>query len=322
MALKSDMPIKPFLSVILPVHDGAGWIDATLASVAAEWMDGIEVIVIDSSPTEATAKVVTRYVDRLALNLLRRRPMTPWQVKTNLGVELACSDHVCILHQDDLWLNGRVRSVQNWIAQAPEAVLHLAPSRLIDRLGRTVGRWTCPLSPNQELKTQSLIESLLVQNFVSMPAPVLRRSSWLQCGGMDESLWYTADWDIWLKLAKIGAVIYHDEITTAFRLHGNSLTVTGSRDRTQFRAQMEAVLRRHLRDIRPPNRREIERLARTSIDINVSLAGASAGSVTALASAVVDLLSLGPTGARRYLRDSRLGERVASRLRARLAGAF
>jgi hypothetical protein len=36
----------------------------------------------------------------------------------------------------------------------------------------------------------------------------------------------------------------------------------------------------------------------------------------------VNVLSLGPLGMRRYLRDSRLRERVASRLRAKMAGAF
>ena len=239
-----------------------------------------------------------------------------------MGVELARADHACILHQDDLWLPGRVNAVRRWIESAPEAVLHLAPSRLIDRYGRTLGKWTCPLPPGQELDAQFLLQRLLVQNFVSVPAPVFRRSAWLECGGMDEQLWYTPDWDIWVKLAGAGPVFYHDEMTTAFRLHGSSLTVTGSRDGQEFRAQMETVLDRHLAQIPASSRKRIERLARASIDVNVSLAAASGGSASALASAAGNLLSLGPVGMTRYLRDSRLGERALSRLRARMTGAF
>jgi len=56
--------------------------------------------------------------------------------------------------------------------------------------------------------------------------------------------------------------------------------------------------------------------------VNVSLAAASGGSFKALASAAGNILSLGPMGMRRYLRDSRLRERVVSRLRARMTGAF
>jgi glycosyltransferase involved in cell wall biosynthesis len=290
--------------------------------VAAGPVDCIELVVIDSSPDEATAAIVQRYADRLPLRLLRRQDMKPWQTKTNLGVELAASEYCCILHQDDLWLPGRIESVRRWIAAAPDAVLHLAPSRLIDRNGRNVGCWTCPLPAEDVLGSQFILQRLLVQNFVSVPAPVFRRSAWLECGGMDEQLWYTPDWDIWLKLSSSGPVVYHDEATTAFRLHGSSLTVTGSRDSGQFRAQMATVLDRHLAKVAAPRRRRIERLARASIDVNVSLAAASAGSARALASAAGNLLSLGPVGIGCYLRDSRLEERVVSRLRAKMAGAY
>jgi glycosyltransferase involved in cell wall biosynthesis len=316
------MPGKPFLAVIMPVHDGAKWIEETLDSVAAEPAAGVEVIVIDSSPDDATAAIVERFADRLPLQSLRRPDIKPWQTKTNMGVELASADHVCILHQDDLWLPGRLAAVRGWIANFPTAALHLAPSRLIDGHGRTIGKWTCPLPPDEPLGPQFLLTRLLVQNFVSVPAPVFRRSSWIQCGGMDEQLWYTPDWDIWMKLSSQGQVVYHDEVTTAFRVHGGSLTVTGSRDSRDFRSQMEIVLDRYIERIPPDGRKGIERLARVSIEVNVSLAAASGGSPMALASAAGNVLSLGPFGMGRYLRDSRLSERVVSRLRAKLAGAY
>lgn len=316
------MAKQPFLSVVMPVHDGADWIEATLDSIAAEATDGIELIVLDSSPTDGTASIVKRYSERLPLQLLRRPDVKPWQTKTNMGVELAKADHVCILHQDDLWLPGRVASVRGWIASAPEAVLHLAPTVVIDRRGRHMGRWRCPLPPEQKLDPQFLLKRLLVQNFAAVPAIVFSRKAWLECGGMDEQLWYTPDWDIWLKLASAGPVVYHDEMTTAFRLHGSSLTVTGSRDGQEFRAQMERVLDRHLGEINAGSRKGIERLARASIDVNVSLAAASGGSLGALLGAVANILLLGPIGTKRYLRDSRLRDRVLPRLRARMTGAF
>lgn len=316
------MPEKPFLSVVMPIHDGTEWIGTTLDSVVAESTAGIEFIVIDSSPTDATAAMVERYADRLPLQLLRKPDVKPWQTKTNMGVELASAEHICILHQDDLWLPGRVAMVRRWIANAPKATLHLAPSRLIDRHGRTIGKWTCPLPADRPLDAEFLLPRLLVQNFVSVPAPVFRRSAWIECGGMDEQLWYTPDWDIWVKLSTRGDVVYHDEITTAFRVHGGSLTVTGSRNAEEFRSQMETVLDRYLARIPSDNRQRIERLARASINVNVSLAAASGGSAAALASAASNLLSLGPVGMSRYLRDSRLGQRVVSRLRAKMAGAF
>lgn len=306
----------------MPIHNGADWIAATLDSVCREPTAGLEIIAIDSSPTGTTSELVSRYFDRLPIRLLKRQDIGSWQMKTNVGVELATAEHVCMLHQDDLWLPGRIDAVRRWIADAPDAVLHLAPSDFIDRRGRRTGRWTCPLPAEVVLRGHSFLERLLVQNFVSVPAPIFRRNTWLDCGGMDPALWYTADWDIWAKLASHGPVIYHDQTTTAFRVHGTSLTVSGSRDAQNFRSQMEVVLMRHMDRLPSGVGRQVETVARASIDINVWLAAASHGRFDGFFAALRRLLSLGPVGMKRYLRDSRLRERVVSRVRAKLSGAF
>ena len=263
-----------------------------------------------------------QYERRLPIQLSIRQDLAAWQTKTNLGVQLAKGGYCCILHQDDLWLPGRVDAIQRWIKIMPEAVLHLAPTVIVDSRGRHLGNWRCPLPQGQVLTEKLLVERLLVQNFVSVPAPVFRRGAWLSCGGMDEVLWYTPDWDIWLKLAAAGSVIYHEEYTTGFRVHGASLTVSGSRDGRAFQLQMEMVLDRHIDRMTGKDRRRVERAAQISISINVALATATAGNLKMLPQAVRGLLSLGPSGVRRYLRDSRLWERLAPRLRSRISGNF
>ena len=309
----------PFLSVVMPVHEGAEWIALTLQSLAAEVCDDLEIIVIDSSSTGSTETIIKQFAQQLPITYLRRTDILPWQSKTNLGVREASAEHVCILHQDDLWLPGRVTTVRRWIASAPEAVLHLAPSVFIDGNGRRVGMWTCPLPAERGLEPDVLLERLLVQNFVSVPAPVFLREAWLRCGGMDDTLWYTPDWDVWAKLAAVGPTIYHRETTTAFRIHGSSLTVTGSKDSADFAAQMETVLDRHLPALPPAARRRVEPAARTSIQINALLAAASSTKLAKLRALLVNVAALGPLGARRYLRDSRIGQRVVSRIRAGLS---
>lgn len=316
------MSTRPFLSVVMPLHNGAEWLAATLDSVASERAADLEIIAIDSSAAGDTASVVEGYAGRLPVKFYRRPDVMPWQTKTNMGVELATAEHICILHQDDLWLPGRVKTVRQWIQNAPQAALHLAPTLIVDRNGRRVGRWTCPLPKGQVLGREFILARLLVQNFVSVPAPVFRRNAWIECEGMDEQLWYTADWDIWVKLSGTGPVIYHEEVTTAFRVHGGSLTVTGSRDAREFREQMQVVLDRYLELLPAKHRQKIERVARASINVNTSLAAASGGSLKALANAALDLLALGPIAIGRYLRDSRLYERVIARVRARMTGAF
>lgn len=312
----------PFLTVVMPVHCGERWIEPTLQSLAAEAAEDVEVIVIDGSPNQGTADIVKRHARSLSLDLVPRPDLDNWRSKTNFGVERARAAHVCMLHQDDLWLPGRLAAIRGWIESDPVAALHLAPTLIIDKDGRALGIWRCPLPTGAPAASDLVLERLLVQNFIAAPTPVFRRDAWLACGGLDLDLWYTADWDLWLKLASRGPVHYHDAVTAAFRIHGNSLTMTGSRDPANFEAQMRLVLERHIGRLRPARSVPVGRAARASIKINVALAGVSAGGLGGVARAAGHLLALGPRGLYRYLRDSRLLERVAPRLRARMSGSL
>jgi glycosyltransferase involved in cell wall biosynthesis len=305
----------------MPSRCGEQWIDASLKSLAVEGAGGIEVIVIDSSPTSATRDIAFKYIDSLRLRVIERRDLLSWQAKTNFGVNLAAADHICWLGVDDVWLPGRLAAMRNWIDTAPMVPLHLAPSAIIDKSGRNLGVWRCPLRPNAELGSTFVLSRLLVQNFVAAPAPVFRKDAWLACGGLDENLWYTADWDIWLKLAALGPVVYHEDVTVGFRIHENSLTVTGSRNGADFVQQMKIVLDRHLvkhnGDAGP-----LERIALASIAVNGALALAQKGDFSRLLAAAWQVLRLGPIGMYRYFRDSRIVERLLPRLRAKLTAAF
>lgn len=311
----------PWLSVVIPSYRAEQWIDAALHSIAAEAAAGVEVLVIDGGPTSAALDIAKSYSCRLNLRAFERHDLESWHTKTNFGVEVARSSHICWLGVDDVWLPGRAAAVKAWVAAASKAPLHLAPTAIIDKLGRKLGVWRCPLRASTELPSALVIERLLIQNFIAAPAPVFRRDAWLSCGGLDEKLWYTADWDIWLKLAAVGSVYYHDVVTIGFRIHGGSLTVTGSRDVVLFKQQMQTVLDRHLAKL-DGGSRGLECAARASIAVNTALAAASNGDIGGLMPAVSQVLRLGPAGIRRYMRDSRIAERIAPRIRAKLRGVF
>ncbi|MDP9083231.1 MAG: glycosyl transferase [Pseudomonadota bacterium] len=305
----------------MPSYCGEQWIDAALSSIAAEGTEGIDVLLIDSSPTSATRDIAQAYVDRLSLRVLERCDLASWQEKTNIGVAIAESTHLCWLGVDDLWLPGRAAAVRRWIKSAPEAALHLAPAAIVDKNGLTLGVWRCPLPCSGEQPPALVMQRLLVQNFIAAPAPVFRKDAWLGCGGLDERLWYTADWDLWLKLITCGPVYCHDSLSVGFRIHDGALGVTGSRDAADFASQMQIVLDRHLPKLRIDSR-GIERAARASIAVNTALASAYAGDGSRLLRAAAQVLRLGPAGVWRYVRDSRIVDRVLPRVRAKLAGAF
>lgn len=314
--------MTPWLSVVVPVHDGARYLPATLASAAAERPEGVEFLLYDSSDDGGASQAIAQgFADRLDIRYVATPELKPWTAKTNRGVAEARGAQVAMLHQDDLWLPGHLAAVKAALASAPEAVMTLAHSRYIDAAGRDVGAWGLPFAPGL-IGGADFAATLIVQNTIAIPSPVIRREAWAGVGGMDEALWYTADWDLYLKLAGAGPVHVRPGATTAFRLHGSSLTMTGSRRAGEFREQLELVLDRHLPALPPGVRGRQERLARASVATNCALAAGARGGVGALLGGLGSVVALGPLGWGRFLGQTRLVDRVGSRLRLALAGAL
>lgn len=92
------------------------------------------------------------------------------------------------------------------------------------------------------------------------------------------------------------------------------MTVTGARRLDDFRQQMLAVLERHLgaSSSTPVRRSDID-ICRLSIEMNVALAGIPVGNFRGLPRLFARLASVGPAGLKRYLRISRIGERLRAR---------
>ena len=309
----------PWLSVVMPTYNGQRYLRETFASLVAQSEGGFECVIVDGGSTDETHAIIDEYSRHLTVRRFVRPEFPNWVGKTNFGFSVAAAPHVCMLHHDDVWQPERSREVRRTLERHPDAALVLHPSSLIDETGRQVGRWRCPLEAEPRVySTGELLEQLVVQNFVSVPSPTFRRESALAVGGIDEALWYTGDWDFYLKLARTGTTVYVDKLLASFRLHGASLTMKGSANVESFREQLHIVLERHIGAIDSVERRRaIRRVALVSNEMNTALAAAVHGSYALLPGALGSLLALGPSGWQSYFRDSRIVERVVSRLNAR-----
>jgi len=315
----------PWLSVIMPTYNGERYIGAALASVAAQEDPGLEVILVDDGSTDGTLGIARSFSDVLRLRIFEQEHGGNWVASTNRGLHAAEAEHVSFLHQDDEWLPGRSAAIRAALRRFGPQTLVLHPVWFIDARSRRVGTWTCPLPAGAPLSKREVAGALLVQNFVCIAGTVFPRTTALAVGGLDEDLWYTADWDFWLRLVTaVEAVVYVPIPLASFRLHASTITSTWSSRLPEFRRQLEAVLARHLAEWAAggTDPRRVEQAARFSVEVNVALAALSHRKSIPVARLGRALLRLGLGGWRTYLRDSRLIERVGARLRARASGAF
>jgi glycosyltransferase involved in cell wall biosynthesis len=312
---------KPWLSVVVPSHNDDRWLGAALQSLVDQNDAGVEVIVIDASATDASLRIVGGFSTQLDIRAQRRPDLASWPEKANFAVEQARADRICVLHPDDLWLPNRCAKLRKWINIQPDSVMHLHPCYFIDGSGRRLGLWRCPLPDGQfPVPPPALFERLLVQNFIAVPAPTIRRDAFLQVGGLDNRLWHTADWDLYFKIASVGNVYYHSCPLACYRIHKYSLGMQGTRNNEDFRRQHEIIIDRHAEKLSPSITNQTLRIAKASIDVNTALAAAVGGKFGQMAKAVSSVLALGPRAMRRYFLYSRIVERTFPRLRALVTG--
>ncbi len=317
--------MDPWLSVVMPTFNGERFIAHALHSIVNEGDDAIEVVVVDDGSTDATREIVRSFRRRLRLQLVEREHVGNWVQNTNAGIAASTGEYVCWLHQDDVWCPGRLKSIRGALAADPgsDAVVHSV--WFINDTGRRIGRWSAPLGRKRGIvPPRKLVERMLIQCCFATCGTTLRRDFCESLGPVNDRLWYSADWDYWLRAVGRGRIYFVPEPLAGFRLHSLSQTVKSIWRIDECRLQFQTVLETHIEALVEPLNisPRVVAAARLAAEVNATLAEALVGRIS-LAKArnlTVQFARLGPPGWFVYLRGSRIWERVVARIRAGAIG--
>ncbi len=295
---------------------------SALDSVVCQNEKNLEIIAVDDGSVDRTSDILESYTRKIPLRIIRQQHTGSWAANTNIGFSFAQGEYISFLHQDDLWLPDRVKILKKMAKKEPDALLFLHPSYFIDTNGKKIGIWKCPFPVNQQaLSSEFILPRLLAQNFISIPAPCFKRKAAIQAGLLDESLWYTADWKLWMQLALIGKWVYYPYPLTGFRIHPTSLTAKGSENLTEFRYQIQTIIDQFLPEISAYpaiNTDRIKQTADFSMSVNTMLAAIARGQSFHIIPLLKECYKLGIKGLRQYIEYSRITERISARIKAGL----
>ena len=208
-------------SIITPSLNSAATIGETLQSLRRQGLAHVEHLVIDGGSTDGT------------LDILRAADGVRWISEPdrglshamNKGIAMASNEVVGWLNADDVYLDGALERVSAALEDEPEALWATGRCRITDADGQEIRsaisaykdfllkRWSFPL--------------LLTQNFVAAPATFVRRRAFDLVGDFDERFRYSMDYDLWLRLGRIGAPVVIDAELACFRMAEGSLSMSG-----------------------------------------------------------------------------------------------
>ncbi len=159
----------------------------------------------------------------------------------NKGLALAEGEIAAWLNGDDVYTSGALAAVAEAFQVNPSAKWLVGRCGIMDANDRPI-RSGIARYKDWRLARYSL-RALLRENFIAQPAVFWRALFARGIGPLDESLHWTMDYDLWLRMARLADPLVLDKVLARFRLHRQSKS--GQVDRRQFDEGYE-VARRYL----------------------------------------------------------------------------
>ena len=256
---------RPSVSVIIPAWNAAGYLPAAIASVEAQRIDDLEVLVLDDGSTDATAEwLAEAALSRPWLRLFKGGGMGPARARNYL-INHALSDLVAFLDADDVWHEGKLAAEIAFHRAHPRVAFTFTDYEHVDPDGRSLGTafgyWKPALAKTagEGFGMVDLpLETLFGCNLAGTSTVVAKREFLQNANGFAEDLPSAEDWDLWLRLAACGQVAASNCVRMTYLVRPDSETA----NRDKRIAAMEMILSRHDRDGVAP---AVRRMARSKL---------------------------------------------------------
>jgi glycosyltransferase involved in cell wall biosynthesis len=226
------------ISIITPSFNQADFLARTARSILSQTGDfALQWIVIDAESTDGTPAFLGS-IDDPRLKWISE-PDRGQSHAINKGLLHADGDVVAWLNSDDLYAPGALQAVATAFSRSPGAQWLVGRYEIIDAADRVI-RPSIVRYKDRGLRNYRY-QKLLRENFISQPSVFWRRDFGLKIGPLDETLHWTMDYDLWLRMGSHCNPLIIPDVLSQFRLHAQSKS--GKVDRRQFDEQYRVANR-------------------------------------------------------------------------------
>ncbi len=237
----------PKISIITVSFNQEPYLEATLRSVLDQGYPNLEYIVVDGGSTDGSVDLIRRYEDRLAWWVSEKDRGQSHAL--NKGFARATGEIVTWLNSDDRLAPGSLFTVALSFRHHNTDMVIGRCARLRDHelLAEHIHQCSLPCGKIVELPLAQLLDldgAWMKGKFFHQPEVFYTRELFDRAGGeLKEDLYFSMDYDLWVRMARVGAkALSIPEITTLFRLHAAQKT---GGDDFPFLPELRQVHARH-----------------------------------------------------------------------------
>lgn len=210
------------ISSILPLHNGEKFISKALSSLLSQTLPVHEIILVDDDSKDKSLSIAKEFQSQsdVRFGIIENQSNKGSSYCRNIGIKESSGDYVLFLDQDDYLSPSFNEIVKNHLINNPRQEidgLHTSYFIVDEKNENPVEH------SNEEIDAEEFLGHQFVRNRILSNSGTLVKKSILEETGLyDESLKFSQDWDLWLRIGKVGVFSYLNVPLTFIRRHSNN----------------------------------------------------------------------------------------------------
>jgi spore maturation protein CgeB len=186
---------EPFVSVVMPVYNGAQFVSAAIDSILAQTFTDFEFLIVDDGSTDNTAEILKTYAAADSRIRILHQANAGKVAARNAGSKAAKGEYIAVMDSDDIDHPDRLTKEVVYLEEHPMVGVVGSWAQLIDAQGQNLHVLKHPLTPAM------VAWSLLFKNPVSNASALFRRDLGEKIGWYHDTA--AEDYDFWVRLSAI-----------------------------------------------------------------------------------------------------------------------
>lgn len=217
--MKQKNNFKPLVSVIIPVFNGASYLEETVNSVQNSVYKSFEVLLIDDGSTDKSRKICARlekkYPNVRFYSFKKNRGLVR---VLNFALKKARGKFICRINQDDRMYRFRIKTQIDFLKANPDVAAVGSNIKLFDNKGRhQIIKY---LTEDEDIK--KLIH--IVSPFAD-PSVMYHKKIALKVGGYKQEFWPADDTHLWYRMGMVGKLANIDKVLVEVRYHNKAASI-------------------------------------------------------------------------------------------------
>lgn len=219
---------SPLVSIIVTSYNHAEYLEQRMNSLINQTYKNVEIIVVDDCSSDNSLTILNKYKSFSGTQIISLKENIGYASAGNLGVNMSKGEYIVFAECDDYCEAEFIEMLVSKMIKYPEIGVTFCVSNIVDSNGiiKDIDYNARDKEFKRYCSKDTIIPQKIIQKFFlnscvipNMSASMIRKSLFVQVGGLSSSFKMCADWDLWCRLANISVFYYLKSPLNYYRTH-------------------------------------------------------------------------------------------------------